>query len=326
MAVDDSDVDTSSSSTQTIGNDRVELTVAGLIVDLDELKESEPDSGIFETAIAIGTHVTGIIANTVGTDNVRTDTVRIEQGDIITVRYTDESDASGNENSVSDSATFDLRNAVLQSDKSVYVIGQDALLTLIEADLNLDSGTIDNVDLDRINWDSEAYDGSLHDVRADLGPVPTNLRETGENTGIFQVVITISDSIDGNALERGEEITLAYLDRGPSGADYVGDDERDVELQIETSNFGATVELDQNVYTWTDKVFITVVASDYNFDSNIIDEIGTTDKGEITIRTRAGEVQYRLAETGPDTGVFTGELVLTGDNEAGIEGVHRHLL
>ena len=314
VAVDDSDVDTSSSSTQTIETTRVELTVAGLIVDLDELKESEPDSGIFETAIAIGYTVTGIDSS--GEE----ETVRIEQGDIITVRYTDESDASGNENSVSDSATFDLRNAVLQSDKSVYVIGQDALLTLIEADLNLDSGTIDNVDLDRINWDSEAYDGSLHDVRADLGPVPTNLRETGENTGIFQVVITISDSIDGNALERGEEITLAYNDRGPSGADYVGDDERDVELQIETSNFGATVELDQNVYTWTDKVFITVVASDYNFDSNIVDEIGTEDKGEITIRTRAAEVQYRLAETGPDTGVFTGELVLTGDADALDEG------
>ena len=314
VAVDDSDVDTSSSSTQTIRTDRVELTVAGLIVDLDDLKETEPDSGIFDTSIEIGHTVEGTNANG------EPETKPIEQGDIITVRYTDESDASGNKNSVSDSATFDLRNAVLQSDKSVYVIGQDALLTLIEADLNLDSGTIDNVDLDRINWDSEAYDGSLHDVRADLGPVPTNLRETGENTGIFQVVITISDSIDGNALERGEEITLAYLDRGPSGADFVGDDERDVELQIETSNFGATVELDQNVYTWTDKVFITVVASDYNFDSNIVDEIGTEDKGEITIRTRAAEVQYRLAETGPDTGVFTGELVLTGDNKAGIDG------
>ena len=141
-------------------------------------------------------------------------TVRIEQGDIITVKYTDESDASGNENSVSDSATFDLRNAVLQSDKSVYVIGQDALLTLIEADLNLDSGTIDNVGLDRIAWDSDAYDnGSLDAARAALGPVPTNLRETGENTGIFQVVITISEKIGSNSLERGEEITLTYIDK-----------------------------------------------------------------------------------------------------------------
>ena len=316
VAVDDSDVDTSSSSTQTIGTDRVELTVAGVIVDLDPLKETEPDSGIFDASVTIGPSVTGKDANNPDEDK----TVRIEQGDIITVKYTDESDASGNKNSVSDSATFDLRNAVLTSDKSVYVIGQDALLTLIEADLNLDSGTIDNVGLERINWDSEAYDGSLADARADLGPVPTNLRETGENTGIFQVVITISEKIGSNSLERGEEITLTYTDNGPSGADYVGDDERDAELQIETSNFGATVELDQNVYTWTDKVFITVVASDYNFDSNIVDEVGTDGKGEITIRTRAAELQYRLAETGPDTGVFTGELVLTGDADALDEG------
>ena len=313
VSVDDADEDTSSSSKQTISG--VVLKVAGLIVGLGELKETEPDSGIFEAAVTIGPQVTGINDNT---EPPITETVPIEQGDIITVKYTDESDASGNENSVSDSATFDLRNAVLQSDKSVYVIGQDALLTLIEADLNLDSGTIDNVGLDRIAWDSDAYDDSLDtdEARAALGPVPTNLRETGENTGIFQVVITISEKIGSNSLERGEEITLTYIDKGPSGADFVGDDERDVELQIETSNFGATVELDQNVYTWTDKVYITVVASDYNFDSNIVDEIGTDEKGEITIRTRADELQYRLAETGPDTGVFTGELVLTGDADA----------
>ena len=308
VSVDDADEDTSSSSRETISG--VKLTVAGMTFDLDELKETEPDSGIFEDTVKINS-----TANRPNTEDNR-----IEQGDIITVKYTDVSDASGNKNSVSDSATFDLRNAVLQSDKSVYVIGQDALLTLIEADLNLDSGTIDNIGLDLINWDSDAYDGSLAAARTDLGPVPTNLRETGENTGIFQVVITISEKVDGTPLERGEEITLTYNDLGPSGADYVTDDDRDVELQIETSNFGATVELDQNVYTWTDKVFITVVASDYNFDSNIVDEIGSEGKGEITIRTRADELQYRLAETGPDTGVFTGELVLTGDKEALKEG------
>ena len=71
------------------------------------------------------------------------DGIAINQGDIITVRYDDQSDASGNTNKVSDSATFDLRNAVLQSDKSTYVIGQDALITLIEPDLNLDSANQD---------------------------------------------------------------------------------------------------------------------------------------------------------------------------------------
>ena len=61
------------------------------------------------------------------------------------MKYEDPTDASGNKNSVSDSATFDLRNAVLQSDKSTYVIGQDALLTLIEPDLNLDSGSQETI-------------------------------------------------------------------------------------------------------------------------------------------------------------------------------------
>ena len=311
VSVDDADVNISSSSTQTIDTG-VELTVAGVTVDLDPLKETAPDSGIFESEVKVSS-----TANTDDDDN------SIEQGDIITVKYTDESDASGNENTASDSATFDLRNAVLQSDKKIYVIGQDALLTLIEPDLNLDSRAIDSIDLPRIAWDSDAYDEDEGISHSAFGAVPQSLRENGENTGIFHVVITIPETIEDDTLSRGEEITLTYTDYGPSGADFVGDDDRDVDLFIATSDFGATIELDQNVYTWTDKVFITIVASDYNFDSNIVDEIGTEDNGEITVRTREGELeQYRLAETGPDTGVFTGEVTLTGNQNDDFDAGH----
>ena len=306
ISVDDSDENTSSSSREKITGVTVKLEGDDILTGIEELEETDSDSGIFETTVKLDSTANGY-------DD-------IEQGDIITATYTDKSDASGNENTVSDSATFDLRNAVLQSDKSVYVIGQDALITLIEPDLNLDSGTVDSVDLARITWDSDAADTNLKN--GDFGAVPQSLRETGDNTGIFQVVITIpselsdDDVSDDETLERGESITLTYNDRSPSGANTVGDDDRDVELNIKTSDFGATVELDQNVYTWTDKVFITVVASDYNFDSNIVDEIGSEDKGEITVRTRGADLeQYRLAETGPDTGVFTGELVLTGQDD-----------
>ena len=305
VSVDDSDENTSSSSREKITGVTVTLDGDEVLAATEELEETDSDSGIFETTVELDS-----TANRGSGNN-------IEQGDIITATYTDQSDASGNVNTVSDSATFDLRNAVLQSDKSVYVIGQDALITLIEPDLNLDSGTVDSVDLARIAWDSDAADTNLKN--GDFGAVPQSLRETGDNTGIFQVVITIpselsdDDASRDETLERGESITLTYNDRSPSGANTVGDDDREVELNIKTSDFGATVELDQNVYTWTDKVFITVVASDYNFDSNIVDEIGSEDKGEITVRTRGADLeQYRLAETGPDTGVFTGELVLTG--------------
>ena len=304
VSVDDSDFDESSTSVESIavtGDAPVTVkagstTIAELGTAANPLEETVGDSGVFEYTLEI-----------------RSDDAdyEIEQGSIITVTYNDPTDASGNENQVSDSATFDLRNAVLQSDKSTYVIGQDALLTLIEPDLNLDSDSQETVHIDLIEWDSDADTDTLGNGA--FGAVPSNLRETDVNTGIFQVVITIPEEINDNALERGEEITLTYTDLGPSGADTVGETDRAVELQIETSNFGATIELDQNVYTWTDKVFITAVASDYNFDSNVIDEIGPENDGEITVRVRGGGLpEYKLAETGPDTGVFTGEITLAG--------------
>ena len=314
VSIEDADFDESSDSINSIMMDEAPVTVSIDGIDVatfggpgDPIDETSADSGIFEGNMKIGPSMDGIVED----DEGKTETATVEQGSIITVTYKDPTDASGTKNSVSDSATFDLRNAVLQSDKSTYVIGQDALLTLIEPDLNLDSASQETVPITRIEWDSDADTVNLDET--EFGAVPTNLRETDLNTGIFQVVITIPKDINETNLERGEDITLTYTDHGPSGADSVGDDDRDVELSIKTSNFGATLELDQNVYTWTDKVFITVVASDYNFDSNVIDEIGDAGDGEITIRVRSEDIeQYNLAETGPDTGVFTGEVRLIG--------------
>ena len=316
VSIEDADYDESSTSINSIDDTTVTITIDGIDVATlggadSPIDETSADSGVFEDSVDIGTTMEGIGPDDEGK------TATVEQGSIITVKYDDPTDASGKKNSVSDSATFDLRNAVLQSDKSTYVIGQDALLTLIEPDLNLDSASQETVPLTSIEWDSDADTVDL--TAPEFGAVPANLRETDVNTGIFQVVITIPEDINDNSLERGEDITLTYEDKGPSGADSVGDDERDVELSIETSNFGATLELDQNIYTWTDKVFITVVATDYNFDSNVIDEIGNEGDGEITIRIRNNDIEtYNLAETGPDTGVFTGEVVLIGTTyEAG---------
>ena len=318
VSIEDADFDVSSGSINSIMEDAPVVTISIDGIDIATLggtdspiDETSADSGVFEDSVDITTRMNGV-----GEDEGEEATV--EQGSIITVKYDDPTDASGKKNSVSDSATFDLRNAVLTSDKSTYVIGQDAFLTLIEPDLNLDSASQETIDLDRIAWDSNA-EGDTDLSNGAFGAVPANLRESGANTGIFHVSITIPEDIGGSNLERGEAITLTYTDWGPSGADSVGDDDREVELSIKTSNFGATLELDQNIYTWTDKVFITIVASDYNFDSNVIDEIGDEGDGEITVRIRSNDIEeYNLVETGPDTGVFTGELTLVGTElEAG---------
>ena len=240
----------------------------------------------------------------------------ILQGDIINIRYTDPEDASGNPNTVTDSATFDLRNGVLQSDKSVYIIGSDMIMTLIEPDFDLDNDGAETYDLDIIEWDSDAATvtmGNADGEGAAFDPEPADFRETGDSTGIFQIVIEIPEELEGDRLERGEEIILEFTDWGPSGSDFVGDEDEDVNLTLFTSNFGATVELDQKVYTWTDKVYVTIVAPDHNFDSDLVDEIGASDVDPIKVASRGENLKnYKLVETGTDTGIFTGEVILIG--------------
>ena len=242
----------------------------------------------------------------------------ILQGDVLQVEYIDSADVSGDTYTVTDLATFDLRDGVLQSDKSVYVVGSDMILTLIEPDLDLDSDQAETYDLDLIEWGYDAViltmgDASGNAATAAFDPKPINLTETGNGTGVFQLVVKVPKVFDNNSLERGKEIVLEYTDWGPSGSEYVGDEDKDVSLTVFTSNFGATVALDKKVYSWTDKVYITIVAPDYNFDSDIVDEIGDSDRDPVRVATRGFDIDgYKLVETGTDTGIFTGEVILTG--------------
>ena len=296
---------------------------------LGPIDEISPDSGVFELDLEIHYSdgpqssqcpVSGTYNSLMGSQRFQDESEKtycILQGDIITVEYSDPTDASGQLNTVTDSATFDLRNGVLQTDKSVYVIGGDMLLILIEPDLNLDSDAAETIDLDLIEWDSDALTltmGNLGENAAAFDPEPSDLRETGDNTGIFQVVIEIPRKLGSNELDRGEKIDLEYTDYGPSGADYVGDENEDINAVVFTSNFGATIELDQRVYTWTDKVYITITAPDHNFDNNLIDEIGDgVDADPLRISTRSASLtNYKLVETGTNTGIFSGEVILTG--------------
>jgi len=305
-------------------------------VQFGPISEIAPDAGIFEADITVrytdGPADTRCPVTTVYTSSTGASTGAVTdrfaiadpggrnycilQGDILQVEYTDPQDASGDLNTVTDSATFDLRNGVLQSDKSVYIIGSDMILTLIEPDLDLENDAAETYDLDLIEWDSDAATttmGNLGVAVAEFDPEPTDFRETGDSTGIFQIVIEIPEALAGDNLERGEEVVLEYTDWGPSGSDYVGEEDEDVNVTIFTSNFGATVELDQKVYTWTDKVFVTIVAPDHNFDSDLVDEIGETALDPIKVSTRGNNIDnYKLVETGTDTGIFTGEVILTG--------------
>ena len=332
VTVTDPDFDVSASGRDSIALEVAPVTVSvirssqSITVDTigdtsNPIDEIAPDAGIFESSVTIQYSDGPNSSLCPSADDGETNTDEddkgcILQGDILQVEYNDPTDASGQSNTVTDSATFDLRNGVLQSDKSVYIIGSDMILTLIEPDFDLDSSQNETYDLDLIKWSSSAATVTMGDADGEIGafdPEPLSFRETGPSTGIFQVVIEIPQILDGSSLQRGEEIDLEYTDWGPSGSDYVGDEDEDIRLTVFTSNFGATIDLDQKVYSWTDKVYITVVAPDHNFDNNLIDEIGESDGDPLRVATKGYDLDnYRLVETGFDTGIFTGEVILTG--------------
>ena len=163
-------------------------TTAENRTELGPITETEASSGVFELEFTLGHD----------SSYSQTASTVIKQGDILTVEYTDPTDASGDSTYLAtDSATFDLRTGVLTSDKSVYVIGQDVILSIIDDDLNLDSDSTETYGLDLIEWDSDAAEVLLDSTSA-FDPEPNGLRETGSNTGVFQTVIEFPSDIEFN--------------------------------------------------------------------------------------------------------------------------------
>ncbi len=75
----------------------------------------------------------------------------------------------------------------------------------------------------------------------------------------------------------------------------------------------APIFTDKDVYTWTDKVEIMIVAPSWNANNDAIDTIGTQSGNFIKISTREHELEpYKLTETELNSGIFVGEVTLTG--------------
>jgi len=230
---------------------------------------------------------------------------------------------------VYDSCLIAERVPVIQTDKSVYMWSSDMIVTIIDPDADKDSYVPEYV--------GNSPDSQLI-ISSSQGKIENyKLRETGDSTGIFQGLIgfigvfgdgtkhgynldgkiltqTQGTVVDDGFLEvkRSDKIIISYKNRF-----------KKVQLTAFTSNFGAVIELDQKVYSNHDKVYITVVAPDYNFNHHENDTIGDTSKNEIIISTSVAELKgYKLNETGNDTGIFVGEVILIEFNQEKTNNAH----
>ncbi|RNJ79151.1 MAG: hypothetical protein D9C04_05730 [Nitrosopumilus sp. B06] len=75
----------------------------------------------------------------------------------------------------------------------------------------------------------------------------------------------------------------------------------------------APIMTDKQVYTWTDKVVITIIAPSWNSDRYLVDSIGGTRDHAIVVSTGDNSLEeYQFAETGANSGIFRAEVTLTG--------------
>jgi hypothetical protein len=70
---------------------------------------------------------------------------------------------------------------------------------------------------------------------------------------------------------------------------------------------------DKPVYSWTDKIIISIIAPSWNSNPNQIDSIGESESHPIKISSSENFLKpYRLTETSSNSGIFSGEIILSG--------------
>ena len=78
-------------------------------------------------------------------------------------------------------------------------------------------------------------------------------------------------------------------------------------------NPSAKFSTDKELYSWTDKVRFQIISPSWNTNKYLVDTIGNFEEHPITIATRDQSLKpYTLTETDPSSGVFVGEVTLTG--------------
>jgi len=78
-------------------------------------------------------------------------------------------------------------------------------------------------------------------------------------------------------------------------------------LQIQLAE-ASGINFNKKAYTWTSLVHIIVHAPDFDSDPNLVDTI------DVSVSTRGNTLSpYKLVETGTHTGIFAGNVTLTGD-------------
>ncbi len=195
----------------------------------------------------------------------------------------------------------------ITTDKANYGPFDTITITITDPDMNTHYQSKDSIPADQIFI--KAPDGSWIHPSSDA-------EETGDNTGVFQVEVPISDlGTPGDVLKMGST-DIIYKDlQTPNGIQLIS-------TKVHFISWTAKILTDKEYYNLGEKINITVIDPDANEDPNTIDIL--TDRLMVTSTTDPTGVPVTLVETGPDTGVFHAEILIT-DHAVGSGYILAHL-
>lgn len=176
----------------------VEFFINGIMIEGPKtMIETGPNTGEFFLRLQLPDSVNGI---------------PISQDDVVEIRYLDQSDATGETRSSTKSIPLSQTYAQVQTPGNDRTrIGHDFIVRIYEPDANLDSKDVDRIPLSKLQYRGEGgirttLSNSAFDANA------SSLRETGENTGMFEVIIEIPRTIDGKTVHIGDWYEILYVD------------------------------------------------------------------------------------------------------------------
>lgn len=201
--ITDDDLNTSHNGVDVIDTTQlVEFTINGIQIDgPDTMTETGPDTGRFVLKLVLPDTINGR---------------PITQDDVVVIKYFDQSDAAGERRTVSSSLSLSRTYAQIEKSGGQR-IGHDFTVSIYEPDANLNSREVDRISLSNIEFRAE---GGIRTTLANpaFDANSSYLLETGENTGIFSVVIKIPRTIGGETMHIGDWYELRYIDTStPSG-------------------------------------------------------------------------------------------------------------
>jgi len=197
LYLNDNDLNTSHNGIDVISTaGLLEFTIKGIPIEGPKImKETSVNSGVFFIELSLPSTLNG---------------KPLERGDILLVKYNDQTDRSGEPTTITKSIVLSKTLSKISTSIKNVRIGEKFLLRLYEPDWNLDSDEPETIPLSLVKFRANGIRTTLANPAFDTSTA--GLRETGPNTNFFVVNLEMPREMDGKTIKIGSTVEFRFTD------------------------------------------------------------------------------------------------------------------